>query len=543
MNTQPVGRQGFIGRFGVLSSRLLTPQALTVIFLTAGLGLRIFGYVRNPPVWQDEAALALNVIGKGFAELLGPLFFTQAAPPLFLWAERAVVLLLGDSPFALRLLPFLASCAAPLLLLFVARRLLAPAAVPWAVLLFCLNDHLFWHATEAKPYALDVLSATGLMALWCATRGWRLERALLLYAAVAPFIVFLAYPGCFLLGGLMLALLPSLCRERDRFAPWLAFGTLALCVGVSFLLLALGPARAQHDPRIESCWQGLGGFPTWERGSLAVGFWVVKSTVEALSYCCAPIGGALAGVLVLGGVGLWRRGQHATLLFLLAPAALALAASFLGRYPYSGSRVLVFLTPAVVLLLAAGLAPLHDWLRQRSHVAALGLAAIVLVAGGTALAHLVALRGRPAMDRASRYVLSERRAGDLVYGNAWEQRYYFRDLGGDFIPEGPVPMPRAGRVWLVITGADLALREVVLRDLSPVAWEAVQRREFYRTTVLLLRPASRHPSPWVNSRISIAWKTAKAAAGATRPSATAQDRARSAGNCENRQTAASAWTT
>jgi len=456
--------------------------------LLVGLGLRVYAYLRNPSVWQDEAALVLNVIGKGFGDLLGPLYFSEAAPPLFLWAERALLLLLGDSPPALRLLPFLASCAAPLLLLFAARRLLRPAAVPWAVLLFCLNDHLLWHAAEAKPYALDVLSATVLVALWCRTRGWRLEHALLLYAAVAPLIIFLVYPGCFLLGGAMLALLPSLWRERARVAPWLAYGTLAGCVGVSFLALVLGPARAQHDPLIESCWQGLGGFPPWAGSWWAVPLWLVKSTVEVLTYCCAPVGGVLAGVLVLGAVALWRHGQRATLLFLLAPAGLALVAAFLGRYPYSGSRVLVFFTPAVVLLIAAGLAPALDWLRARARAAVAGLVVLVLVAAGTSVANLVFPSGRPAMGAASRYVLAQRRPGDLVLGNSWEQMYYFRHLGHDFIPAGPVPAPRAGRLWLVITAATRADREAFLRGLPPDAWEPMQRREFYRTTVVLLQP-------------------------------------------------------
>src|ERR1700748_299826 len=80
-----------------------------------GLALRSYHYLRNPSVWHDEAALIVNVLGKGFRELLGPLFFAEAGPPLFLWVERAVSLVLGDSTFALRLLPFLASCAGLLL--------------------------------------------------------------------------------------------------------------------------------------------------------------------------------------------------------------------------------------------------------------------------------------------------------------------------------------------------------------------------------------------------------------------------------------------
>jgi len=101
-----------------------------------GLSLRLYHYARNPSMWHDEAALVLNVLGKNLRDLLGPLFFGEAAPPLFLWIERGAVELFGDGVYVLRLVPFLASCAALLLMVSVARRTLRPQVVPWAILLF-----------------------------------------------------------------------------------------------------------------------------------------------------------------------------------------------------------------------------------------------------------------------------------------------------------------------------------------------------------------------------------------------------------------------
>src|SRR5438132_3938033 len=129
-----------------------------------GLGLRLYHFLRDPSLWHDEAALVLNVLDKGFLDLLGALSFAEAAPPLFLWIEKAATLLLGDGPYALRFFPFLASCAALVLMLPVARRILRPPAVPWALLLLACSDHLLWHSCEAKPYAVDALAATILLA-------------------------------------------------------------------------------------------------------------------------------------------------------------------------------------------------------------------------------------------------------------------------------------------------------------------------------------------------------------------------------------------
>src|SRR5207248_11360339 len=84
--------------------------------LALGLGLRLYHFLRDPSLWHDEAALVLNVLDKGFLDLLGPLSFAEAAPPLFLWIEKAAALFLGDGAYALRLFPLLASCAVLLLM-------------------------------------------------------------------------------------------------------------------------------------------------------------------------------------------------------------------------------------------------------------------------------------------------------------------------------------------------------------------------------------------------------------------------------------------
>ena len=51
---------------------------------------RIAQYIYNPSFWQDEAALVLNIRDKTAAQLRGPLQYDQAAPPLFLLAERGL---------------------------------------------------------------------------------------------------------------------------------------------------------------------------------------------------------------------------------------------------------------------------------------------------------------------------------------------------------------------------------------------------------------------------------------------------------------------
>src|SRR5205823_5642553 len=101
-----------------------------------------------------------------------------------------------------------------------------------------------------KPYAVDALCAAGLLGLHLAVRDWPLRRQFLVFATVAPVVIWLSYPGCVLLGGVALSFVPRLWCQRQRGAwlGWLAFG--AVVVG-SFAALYLGPARAQRCGTME----------------------------------------------------------------------------------------------------------------------------------------------------------------------------------------------------------------------------------------------------------------------------------------------------
>ena len=72
----------------------LLPAAAALVFLVA-IALRLRQYLYGRSLWVDEAFLALNIAERSFTELARPLGWDQTAPILFLWMERASVLLFG----------------------------------------------------------------------------------------------------------------------------------------------------------------------------------------------------------------------------------------------------------------------------------------------------------------------------------------------------------------------------------------------------------------------------------------------------------------
>ncbi|HMF18707.1 MAG TPA: glycosyltransferase family 39 protein [Gemmataceae bacterium] len=464
------------------------PEFWTWALVGLGLGLRLFHYLRDPSIWHDEAALIVNVLGKNFQELLGPLFLSEAGPPLFLWLERAMVLLFGDSTYALRFLPFLASCLALVLMVPVARRFLRPEAVPRAILLMACSDKLLWHGCEAKPYAVEVLAATASLAVYTWTESSPLTRRLVLFTFLSPFLIFVAYPGCFLCGGLVLALFPAVRRQNQR-AIWLRYGILCLVIAGSFALLALGPARAQRCGDMVSCW--VRQFPNWDKPWTVPG-WTLFSTLDMVRYCFDPTGHVLALIAFLGAVVLWRNGQHALVMLLCAPWLLALLAAFAGAYPFGGARVEVFALPALALLIGAGLPSVRTWLTMYCRPAGFAVALLFLVPLATVLYGLAVPWPRADCHGAARFVLDNRQEGDPIIANHWEYLYYFRKVGPALVPLGmtpakeDMPQPDTVRFWLVLTGGSQNSRDGLASSYSPDVWQTLEKRNFAMTEVRLL---------------------------------------------------------
>jgi hypothetical protein len=448
-----------------------------------GLALRLFHYLRDPPVWQDEAFLILNLLGKGFADLLGPLDYNQAAPPLFLWAERTAVLLLGDSTLALRLLPCAASCLALLIMVPLARRLLHPEAVPWALLLFACSDMLLWHACEAKPYSFDVLAAVVLLMAVCCRPASPLVARIAVLALLAPVLMLSAYPSCFLYGGVLVGLLPAVWRARTVHT-WSAYGLLVLAVFVTFGALVTGPVHAQRNDALVGYWQGISQFPSWRRPWSVAG-WTVVSSFEIGRYVCKPTGQALAVLAVVGAVRLARRGLRVPLATLGVPIALALLASYVGAYPYGGSRLLVYAAPAVVLLTAEGVQPAFDWLRARTLAGPIALTALLQAPLALALYHLAVPWSRPDWSAAAAYVLAHRAPRDQVTANNHESLYYFRCLGPDLARLTDTTAPASRHWWLLISGGTPDGRLHEAEAYLPSHARALERYEFDRISVFL----------------------------------------------------------
>ena len=353
---------------GQLASQV--ERRLIWAFLLLGIAARTVRYLLRFPLWEDEAFVGANLLGRGYLGLTEPLDYHQVCPFLFLWIELAVVKLLGFTEYTLRLFPYLCSLASLLVFRHLAAQVCRGTALVLAVAVFSVAYPEIRYAAELKPYGSDVL--VSLLLLTFAVRWWRRPedtRWLWGLVLLAPPAVALSYPAVFVGGGISLVAAAVLWRTRCRRA-WLPWGLYNLALAGTFAATLLLAARGQGPAVLDvmrDCWQGA--FPPLD-APLELLRWLVA--VHASDMLAHPFGGPNYGsTLTLvccaaAVVALWRRRRFMLLLLCASPAALNLVAAAMRRYPYGGSvRVALYLAPVICLLAGLGLAAILSWATSR----------------------------------------------------------------------------------------------------------------------------------------------------------------------------------
>jgi Dolichyl-phosphate-mannose-protein mannosyltransferase len=338
-------------------------DARRAVAVLVGLGaaFRLWQYLGNPGLWLDELAVADNVITRPLWVLLTqPLADGQVAPPGFLVVTRLAVVAFGRSEYALRLFPLLCSLASLALFARIVLRVLRGPGAVLAMGLFSLSPGIVLYGAEAKQYSSDILVAlalTELVLTWLERPDRRRTAALAVTGMIAPFF---SQPAVFVLAALGGVLLFSVPRgeRRQLLVP------LAIWVAASGLSVAYARSRMSSGLAAFMQWFWRDGFLPFPPKSVADALWPARAVADvfgnALGY---PWPWAYLALAVWGVVMLAR---HARLWAwaLGAPVLVTLAAAIAHAYPFR-LRVVIFLVPALLMLVAEGAASLASRIRNR----------------------------------------------------------------------------------------------------------------------------------------------------------------------------------
>jgi len=393
-----------------------------LIWAAVGFGVlsRLRQYLFNRSLWFDEALLALNLLDRSAYRLVTePLALNQGAPPGFLLLEKLVIFAFGSGEYALRLVALLAGMVALVLFAVLSRRLLGAGwAAVLAVTLLAVLEPLIYYASELKQYSADVMWAVLILltVTWARSRRER-GGALLVLAGLGAVAVWCSHPAVFVLGGAAVVLSWESLRRRELREIGTVAGMMAAWAA-SFILLYRVSLRALAANQI------LTGF--WNSSFMPL----PPQSLDELKWFPDTLFGLFRNpgglyLLGLGGalflVGCWSllRSNSRRLTLLAGPMALALIASALHLYPFGG-RLLLFLVPALVLLMVEGMRVLWRHTRSSSWVIpGLLVAVLLLYPMSSSLRHLAQPHTREEIKPVLEYVQQHRKAGDVIYLYRW----------------------------------------------------------------------------------------------------------------------------
>jgi len=340
------------------SGRRLVWAALALATLVAA-ALRL-PFLDHQSLWLDEVFTSRIVREGSLSALWRHVEATESTPPLYYllaWLLRA------RSAAAMRAIPALALVAAVPVTYLACRRLVGALAALAAAAIVAVNPMLVWYATDARSYALFVLTA--LLSVWAFSALLERPRArrYALWLGASLACVWTHYFGVFVVGAEVALLLLERPDKRRLTAAW--SGAIALCCAPLLALLA-AQSSDERAGFIEA--RSLARRVLEAVRQFAMGPNVPRSWLEAA-------GVLLACVALLAGAWLaWRaRGASRALLALVATVIAApLAVAALGITDRFYARNLIVAVPLLAALAAPAL------LRVRAAPLALYLALATL---------------------------------------------------------------------------------------------------------------------------------------------------------------------
>jgi len=347
-----------------------------VLLLATGAGVR-FLFLARKPFWFDEC-FSVEVARISWGNFLHLLWWREANMSLYyvllrIWLNFSRYS--GQSQFFIRSLSVVVAAATLPAIYWVARQLYDRRVALIAAALFAFNAYSVRYAQEARSYALFLLLATvstGFLIAFLREPG---RRNWLGYVIVSILAVYAHFYALLLLAVHWLARRwmgddgvhshqpgPNVRAQLRR--AWITIGLAVLPLLIFVAKTGAGPIRWIQRPGLRDLlefYEHLAGGSNW-----------------ALPVLCAAA--ALAAVAPQGRT-LWARGQNweiwrsqFLLIWLFFPVALTVLLSF--ARPVFLGRYMIFCLPALLILVAAGLARLRpQWLL------AAALAGILLLCG------------------------------------------------------------------------------------------------------------------------------------------------------------------
>jgi hypothetical protein len=337
------------------SALSLLAKVIVWMIILIGIVLRLVLYFQNRNLIIDEANIVRNLHERNFIELVLPLKYEQYAPPIFLWIEELLSLILGYGEKALRLYPLLSGIASLIIFRSIMRRFVTDGSLWLPMALLSFTYLLIKYSVELKQYMPDAMIT--LLLVWLALRkdiftGLR-ARFILFWCVAGSIAIWASMPSVFCLAAIGIYYFWQVAKERK-------WDYLRDLIVIAFVWL--GQFAAYYwfilKPQIESDYLQGYHFDYFLYGTPSnIEEW--KHNYDRIKEILNNVGGYnqysfyLTSFFVLAGIILMVRKNFGFFILVTTPIILTLLAAALNQYTLI-DRVILFLLPLFTVLLGYG---------------------------------------------------------------------------------------------------------------------------------------------------------------------------------------------
>ncbi|WP_158281885.1 glycosyltransferase family 39 protein [Winogradskyella wandonensis] len=309
--------------------------------------------------------LSLNILDHSFVELLQPLDRNQVAPIGFLFIEKCVVTILGDSDWCLRLLPYL-SYLLSIVLIYKLNRLLFKSSkiALLASAIFSLNFLVLNYSIEVKQYSTDIFTSLLLIISFLNYLKQSNRKSLFYYSVIAILSIWLSNISIIILFSIGLFTLYSFYKNKKqevlKASLPLMLGLGSFCI-YYVLFINNHPTKAM----MVDYWGKAGAFLPYDVFSLDF-YQSLFLKVELLfkTVLVSKRLWLISLLFVLIAI-ITSLKKDKIILVLLLPILVHLGLSYFKLYPFD-VRLVLYLVPLLISLISAGIIFTYDYLTVKN---------------------------------------------------------------------------------------------------------------------------------------------------------------------------------
>ena len=354
-------------------------RILIIAIIAVGIILRASKYLPGWSMRGDELAVTLNLLNRSaFALATRPLDYEQAAPFGFLLAVKALMVLLGQSEYVLRLVAFVSGCLSLILMYKLLTKTSGRYGTVFALLAFASSHYLIYYSSELKQYSSDLLVCLILMMFFHRHISRETgKRDFWELGIVGSLAVCFSHPAIFVLIAIGMTLFVHYWKDKQKLIWITIVGAVWAAIFLAIYLILLRYQTTSNY--LITFWRDLNSYmpmPPWR--NLA---WFPGS----IDHLFANITGLSKGIIMIliplylyGLWMFWKEKNWQWIIVAVLPMGINIIVSAFEKFPFHG-RLIMYLVPLVLIVFAKATDGLTSLVNNRIAANALFIALTVII--------------------------------------------------------------------------------------------------------------------------------------------------------------------